>query len=114
MSAAAYGPALLWAVFVAIAAGTYALRVSFVHLFGRVGAVPPRASRALALVPAAVLAALVLPRLLVVDGGLALDPSNHQLAAGAVAGVVAWRTESLLATVGAGMVALWALRFLVG
>lgn len=114
MSASSYDPALLWAVIVAIAGGTYALRVSFIHLFGRVEAVPPRASRALALVPPAVLAALVVPRLLVADGGLALDPSNLQLVAGAAAGVVAWRTESMLATVGAGMAALWLLRFAVG
>lgn len=34
----------------------------------------------------------------VADGGPALDPSNHQLAAGAVAGLVAWRT--VVATAG--------------
>lgn len=114
MSSTAYAPVVLWAIFVAIAAGTYALRVSFIHLFGRLAAVPPRATRALALVPPAVLAALVVPRLLVADGGPALDPSNHQLVAGAAAGLVAWRTESLLATVAAGMAALWVLRFVVG
>ena len=114
MSATAYSPAVLWGVILAASLGTYAMRVSFLHLFGRVDEIPDTAARALSLVPAAVLAALVVPRLLVADGSLALDPSNHQLLAGGVAAAVAWRTGSLLATVGVGLGALWALSLVLG
>lgn len=60
------------------------------------------------------LAALVLPKLLLVDGSLAVSPGNHRLVAGLVAGVVAFYTEDMLWTVGVGMGVLWALTWLVG
>jgi len=104
--------ASLWAVVFAASAGTFAIRLSFLALFGRVGDVPPRLERALAFVPAAVLTALVAPRLAYLDGTLALGIGNERLAAGAIAAAVAWRTESLLWTIAAGMAALWALTWL--
>ncbi len=91
------------------AAGSYLLRVSFVALFGRMEEVPPRVERTLALVPPAVLAALVVPELLLQGGALAVSLDNHRLLAGALAAVVAWRTEDMLATVAVGMGALYAL-----
>ncbi|MFB6071482.1 MAG: AzlD domain-containing protein [Halobacterium sp.] len=99
----------LWLVVVGAAVGTYALRVSFVTLFGRLETVPPRVKRTLAFVPPAVLAALVAPELLLRDGGLAVSLGNHRLLAGLFAAAVAWRTEDMLATVVAGMAALYAL-----
>ncbi len=99
----------LWLVVVAAAVGTYLLRVSFVGLFGRLDDVPPRAKRVLSFVPPAVLAALVLPELVLSDGALAVSLGNDRLLAGVVAAVVAWRTEDMLATVGVGMAALYAL-----
>nr|WP_208288618.1 AzlD domain-containing protein [Halobacterium sp. R2-5] len=96
-------------VVVAAAVGTYLLRVSFVALFGRLDDVPPRAKRVLSFVPPAVLAALVLPELVLSDGALAVSLGNDRLLAGVVAAVVAWRTEDMLATVGVGMAALYAL-----
>ena len=99
----------LWLVVLGAAVGSYALRVSFVALFGRMDEVPPRVERTLALVPPAVLAALVLPELLLQQGALAVSLDNHRLLAGALAAVVAWRTEDMLATVGVGMGALYAL-----
>lgn len=97
--------ATLWIAILAIAAGTYALRFSLLSLVDRVDAIPPRAERALEFVPAAVLAALVAPTLLVVDGSPALV-GNERLLAGAVAAVVAWRTENVLATVIVGVAVL--------
>jgi branched-subunit amino acid transport protein len=99
----------LWLVVVAAALGTYALRVSFVTLFGRVEEIPPRVKRVLAFVPPAVLAALVLPELLLYGDGLSVSLSNDRLVAGLVAAAVAWKTEDMLATVVVGMLALYAL-----
>jgi len=99
----------LWLVVLAAALGTYALRVSFVTLFGRVDEVPARVKRVLAFVPPAVLAALVLPELVLYGDGLSVSLSNDRLVAGLVATGVAWKTEDMLATVVAGMLALYAL-----
>jgi branched-subunit amino acid transport protein len=97
---------------VAIAAATFAFRFSFIHLFGRVESVPPRVETALRYVPAAVLAALAVPAVLHVEPTVSATLSDGRLAAGLVAGLVAWRTESIAATVTVGMVALWTIRFL--
>lgn len=102
----------LWFVVLAAAAGTYALRVSFIALFGRLDGVPPRVERVLSYVPPAVLAALVLPELVLSDGALAVSFGNDRLLAGAIAAVVAWRTEDMLATVAVGMGVLYALSLL--
>jgi len=99
----------LWLVVLAAALGTYALRVSFVTLFGRVDEVPERVKRVLAFVPPAVLAALVLPELVLYGDGLSVSLGNDRLVAGVVAAVVAWKTEDMLATVVVGMLALYAL-----
>ena len=108
----AFDPVVVWAAIAVLAAGTYALRASFLLSAGVVEELPPTAGEALDLVPVAVLAGLVAPALLLADGTLAL--ASPRAAAGALAVVVAWRTESLLATVGVGMGAFWALRWLVG
>ncbi|MCD2199219.1 AzlD domain-containing protein [Halobacterium sp. KA-4] len=99
----------LWLVVLAAAAGTYALRVSFIALLGRLDDVPPRVERVLSYVPPAVLAALVLPELVLSDAVLAVSLGNDRLLAGAIAAVVAWRTEDMLATVAVGMGVLYAL-----
>lgn len=104
---------LVWAAVVAIAVGTWLFRTSFVFLFGYIDEVPPWADRTLRFIPAAVIAAIIGPRLLVVDGSLAVDPGNERLLAGAAAFVVAWYTEDIFATIVAGMVVLWALIFLL-
>lgn len=98
---------LVWGIIVAIAIGTTLARVSFIVLLGRLGGVPPRLKRLLALVPPAALAALVFPSLFVTDGGLAIGLDNARLLAGTVAAAVAWRTGNLLATVAVGMVVFW-------
>ncbi|MFD1647302.1 AzlD domain-containing protein [Haloarchaeobius litoreus] len=98
---------VLWAAFVAAAVGSYLVRVSFIVLFQRVDEVPRLAERALELVPAAVLAGLVLPSLVAPEGTVAV--LTPKVAAGGVATVVAWRTESMAWTLAAGMGALWLL-----
>jgi hypothetical protein len=46
--------------------------------------------------------------------GAALGPFDLRLIAGLVAGLVAWRTRSILATFGTGMLTLWGLTWLLG
>jgi branched-subunit amino acid transport protein len=109
-----YESETLWLIILAGGVGTYALRLSFVALFGRLDDVPEPAERALRFVPAAVLSALVLPQFVYADGALALSPANPELLAGALAAAVAWKTEDILATLVAGMAGLWLLTFLLG
>lgn len=113
MTTVGLGTWVLWGVILAIAVGTFAARVSFIVLFGRLQRVPPSVERLLSFVAPAALAALVLPSLLLVDGTLVLATGNARLVAGAAAALVAWRTENLLATVVVGMAAFWALRFVL-
>jgi branched-subunit amino acid transport protein len=106
-------PSLVWTAVLAIALGTWAFRVSFVFLFGYVEEVPAWVDRTLRFIPPAVIAAIIAPRLLMVDGSLALGLDNERLVAGAAAAVVAWYTEDILATIVAGMCVLWVLVFLL-
>jgi len=107
----AYHALTVWALVFAIGVPTFLLRYSFIGLFGRFEAIPAWIERALAFVPAAVFAALVVPDIVVLQPTPLATLGQDRLLAGAVAAVVAYRTENVLATVVAGMVALWVLRF---
>ena len=110
--ATSYADPTVWGVIVLIGAITYGIRLSFIALFGRLDEIPPQVERGLRYVPAAVLAALVVPAFVTLQpdaGGLALD----KLVAGGLAAAVAWRTENVFATMAAGMGALWVVRFLL-
>lgn len=104
---------VVWVVILGIGVATFALRFSFIYLFGRIDEVPPRMRRILRYVPPAVLAALVAPALVTIDPsvGVAGSLADPRLAAGLLAGAVAWRTGNLFLTIAVGMVALWVLRF---
>ncbi|WP_224268108.1 AzlD domain-containing protein [Haloprofundus salinisoli] len=117
-----YPTTTVWAVVLAIGVLTFAIRFSFLALFGsgsaegRSGAgetVSPRIRAVLRYVPPAVLAALVFPAVVTIEPTVAETLSNDRLLAGAAAAAVAWRTESVLATITIGMGALWALQFLL-
>ncbi|MBA2441253.1 MAG: AzlD domain-containing protein [Rubrobacter sp.] len=92
----------IWLTVIVIGALTFALRFSFLALFGR-GELPGLLERLLVPLPAAVLAALVVPALFYTGGSLDLSLSNERLVAGGLAAVVAWRTHSVLLTIGTGM-----------
>jgi branched-subunit amino acid transport protein len=99
----------LWLAVIGMGVATYALRISFIALLARMEL--PRAFReALGLVPAAVLAALVFPAFFRPGGTIDVSLANEHFLAGALAAVVAWRTRSVLLTIGVGMAALVALR----
>ena len=99
----------VWLLFIALAVGTFALRFSFVYLFGKVD-MPNWLRRALRFVPASVLAALVFPALAYPDGALDLSLGNVRLLAGIGGALVAWRTKNVLWTIAVGMVLFWMLQ----
>ncbi len=102
-----------WIVIVGAGLVTFLTRASFIvladpHRF-------PHAFRmALAYVPAAVLAAIVLPGLAMPHGVLDLSPANPRLLAGVAAFALALKVRNPLASITAGMAVLWALQALAG
>ena len=99
----------LWLTIVGAGAVTFALRLSFIVLLGRVET-PLFLGRALRFVPAAVLTAVVIPLLFYENSALEVSLSNERLVAGVAAALIAWRTRSVLITLGGGMAALWTLQ----
>lgn len=95
----------IWLAIAIGGVGTFLIRASFLFLFERYGDVPPRAKRLLRFVPSAVLAALVVPAVLAPRGEVTVL-GNDRLLAAALAALVAWRTENILATIATGLVAL--------
>ncbi len=102
-------PLALWLTIAGAGAVTFALRLSFIALLGRMGT-PLFLGRALRFVPAAVLTAVVIPLLFYENGALEASLGNERLLAGLVAALIAWRTRSVLFTLGGGMATLWALQ----
>jgi branched-subunit amino acid transport protein len=105
------GPAI-WGLIIVIGVLTFLIRLSFIGLFGYFDEIPPQIKLTLRFVPAAVLAALVLPSFVTLEpgaGGVAVD----KLTAGIIASGVAWRTENVLMTIGTGMATLWVVRFVL-
>ena len=99
-----------WLAIVLAAAGTFAMRAAFLVAAHRLVDVPVAVQRVLRQIPPAALAAIVVPEL--------LRPRDHldfwqpELAAGAIAALVIWRTRSTTLTLVVGMAVLVALRHL--
>lgn len=101
----------VWLMALGMAFFAYAFRASFL-LFGERITLPPLLRRSLDYVPAAVLAALVLP--VFIHLGAPWGPDDTaRLIAGVLAAAVAYRTRSVPATLAVGMVALWLALWLV-
>jgi branched-subunit amino acid transport protein len=98
-----------------IGAGLLALlfRASFI-LFADPKKFPHGFRIALAFVPPAVLAAIVLPGLIMPAGTLDISFANPRWLAGIAAFVVAAKWRGTLAPIAAGMAALWMLQSLLG
>src|SRR5215210_3713295 len=90
---------------------TFALRLSFIALLGRIE-LPVLLSQALRFVPAAVFTAVVVPLLFYVDGAVEVSLGNERLLAGLAAVLIAYRTRSVPLTLVGGMATLWALQVL--
>ncbi len=103
----------LWLTLLGMGAITYAIRLSFILLWGRV-AVPSWVHRALRFVPPAVLSAIIFPEILRPTGDWNLSPTNPRLLAALIAALIAWRTRNALLTIVAGMAVLFLAQALVG
>jgi len=93
-----------WTAIVLAGIGTYLMRASFLLAAHRLTDVPESVQRVLRQIPAAALAALVVPALLRPEGEF--DLWQPELAAGLLAAVVCWRTKSVALTLVVGMTAL--------
>ena len=103
----------LWLVILVAGLLTFATRLSFIFLLGRLP-MPDWFRRGLRFVPAAVLSAITLPELTSPSGALFISWRNPQLLAGAIAILVAWRTRNVILTILAGMAALLVFQALLG
>ena len=95
----------LWLAVLGMAVATYVLRLSFIAMLARIE-VPHVFYKGLGLVPAAVLAALIVPALLYEGGTPGAPVHIERLIAGVLAALVAWRTKNVLITIGVGLLAL--------
>jgi branched-subunit amino acid transport protein len=103
--------ASVWGVTLAGGVLTHASRLSFIGLL-TLDRLPPLCRRDLRHMPAAVLGALILPRLTGIGAELDLTLGNIRLVAGVVAGIAAWRYRNMWLTIGVGMGVLWLLMLL--
>ena len=92
---------------------TYAIRASFLAVAGRMRELPRTVTTVLRMIPAAALAALVLPGLLRPDAG-AFDPVNSITAGGIVAVLVSVWRRNIGLSLAAGLVVVVVTRPLLG
>jgi len=102
-----------WIVIVGTGLVTFLARASFI-VFADPHKFPHAFRMALAYVPAAVLAAIVVPGLAMPLGTLELTLANPRLFAGIAALAVAARLRNPLAVIFAGMLVLWGLQSFAG
>ena len=103
----------VWLVILGVSACTFLLRASFI-VFADPHRFPKRFRQALAFVPPAVLAAIVAPGLLLLEGAFDLSGGNPRWIAGLIAIIVGAKSRSMLATIATGMASLWLLQWLMG
>jgi branched-subunit amino acid transport protein len=98
--------AQFWLLIIVLAIGTWSMRSFPIMLHGRVPH-PAWLERLLKHVPVAALTALVVPGALYVHEGSAYSFAPARTVAAVIALAVAWKTKNVLATLAAGMGALW-------
>lgn len=101
-----------WIVFIAIGAGTYALRASMFVLLGD-RSLPAWTDTPLALVAPTAIAALV-SSMMFTQGGHAAFASTPELAAIAGAFVITRRTGNVMYAIAAGLPLFWLVEFVLG
>ena len=99
----------IWITIIGMTGVTLLTRAGFLLLPQRY-ALPPRLQRALRYAPACALVAIIVPDLMTSHGALALSLSNIRLLSALLAVPVFLATRNMLATIGAGMLALTVLR----
>ncbi|MBC8023675.1 MAG: AzlD domain-containing protein [Burkholderiales bacterium] len=102
-----------WLAIAGVSAVVFLLRASFI-LFADPHGFPPLFRRALNYVPAAVLAAIVAPGLLMPAGAIDVSLDNPRWIAGVIAIAVAAILRHPLAAIALGMPVLWLLQWAMG
>lgn len=102
-----------WLTIAGVSAVVFLLRASFI-LFADPHGFPPLFRRALAYVPAAVLAAIVAPGLLMPAGAIDASLDNPRWIAGVIAIAAAALLRHPLGALCVGMPALWLLQWAIG
>ena len=110
----AYSATTVWVLILVIGAGTFSLRISMIALLGRIPHTPPALERVLRFIRPAVLAALIAPSVVFLNGEPTfIAPFNPRLVAALIAISVAWKTRNVLATIIGGMSVLWILQVIM-
>jgi branched-subunit amino acid transport protein len=102
----------VWITIALLTVATILTRGSF-FLLGGVVKLPPKVQHALRYAPAAALAAIVAPDLLIANGSLLLSWTNPKLMAGIGAGIFFLTTRHLLWTIVLGMALFSVLRVIL-
>jgi branched-subunit amino acid transport protein len=104
----------IWLILLGMGLVTYAIRLAFILLIGRMD-VPERLRGLLRFVPPAVLGAIIFLGVFMPEGPLVLSPvENVRIIAAGIAVIVAWRTKKILPTIAVGMIAFWILQIVWG
>lgn len=103
----------IWIVIICVAGVTFLLRASFI-VFADPHRFPHAFRQALTFVPPAVLAAIVVPGLLLHQGTIDLTLANPRWISGVAAILVAVRARNVLAAIATGMGVLWLLQWAMG
>ena len=99
-----------WLTMIILGILTFSIRLSFIVILDR-WETPPILQRALRFVPIAVLAAIIVPELVMPGGTLNISFTNLRLLAGIIAMLVAWKTKNIVWTIVAGMGVLLGLQY---
>ncbi len=103
-----------WILILGMTAVTVAVRYPVLALVSRME-LHPLLLDAMRYIPPAVLAAMIVPALLMPRGApIELTWRNGYLVAGIAAALIGWRTRNLLLTIGLGMAIFWLWRLVAG
>ncbi len=90
---------------------TYLTRISFLYLFRNL-TLSKKVSRGFMFIPVGILAAIVVPGLLLIDGQFAFSIANHYLLAGLASALAAARYKNMFSSLAAGMAVIILLKTL--
>lgn len=103
---------MFWPVVILVGAGTLLLRFSFIYAIDKIR-MPPALQKMLRFIPASVLTAMLVPGVILHQGGVEVLAGKERILAALVAAAVAWKTKNMLLTILVAMGVLWLLQWLL-
>jgi len=103
---------MLWLIIISVSIVTFALRMSFIATL-KPHVIPRAVREGLAYVAPAVLAAIVMPPVLLREGVIDAAPDNPRVIAAVAAFAIAWFTRSVVGSIVGGMATLWLAQWLL-